>query len=83
MRIVSKRSKPTGWRSEGFEEKYLVAKITDPNNYEKFSPPTSALLLFWSLLPFFVISFFAIYVLHNFVDIGAQHLLISANFILV
>lgn len=28
---------PTGWRPEGFEEKYPVKKIEDPYNFEKYS----------------------------------------------
>jgi alkylglycerol monooxygenase len=73
----------TGWRPEGFEEKYPVAKITHPYDFKKFSPQTTPLLLFWSLVQFFVIFFFAIYVLHSFMDIGKQQLFVFAIFILV
>lgn len=31
--------KPTGWRPEGFEEKYPVHKIEDPYRFEKYDTP--------------------------------------------
>lgn len=31
--------KPTGWRPEGFEEKYPVVKIEDPYHFEKYDTP--------------------------------------------
>lgn len=57
--------RPTGWRPEGFEVKYPVAKISHPEIYQKFNPPYSKGLLMWSLVQFFILFFFFIYTLSN------------------
>ncbi len=45
---------PTGWRPEGFEEKYPVDKITNPYNFQKYTTEFSfsARVLIW--LQFFI-----------------------------
>lgn len=42
--------KPTGWRPEGFEEKYPVQKIEDPYNFDKYHTPFSlpARIFIWA-----------------------------------
>jgi alkylglycerol monooxygenase len=62
--------RPTGWRPEGFEEKYPVAKITDPHNLEKYNPPTSNGLFIWSNIQFFVLALWVLYSLQNIATIG-------------
>jgi alkylglycerol monooxygenase len=62
--------RPTGWRPEGFEEKYPVYKITNPYNFEKYNPQISKSLFIWSIVQFFVLAFFVIYCIRNISTIG-------------
>jgi sterol desaturase/sphingolipid hydroxylase (fatty acid hydroxylase superfamily) len=62
--------RPTGWRPEGFDEKYPVVKITDPYNFEKFNPPISTSLFIWSNIQFFALAFFILHALINISTIG-------------
>lgn len=39
--------KPTGWRPEGFEEKYPVAKITNPYNFKKYETVLDKNSMIW------------------------------------
>ena len=39
--------KPTGWRPEGFEEKYPVAKITNPYNFKKYETVLDKNAMIW------------------------------------
>jgi hypothetical protein len=75
--------KPTGWRPEGFEERYPVNKIESVHHFDKFNPSTSSALLWWSLVQFFVIFFLSIYVFFNISRIGANGLSLFALFVLV
>lgn len=74
--------RPTGWRPEGFEEKYPVDKITDHYNFEKFNPPQSKGLLLWSIIQFFILFFFFIYVLSVIADFGSMGLITFSVFVL-
>lgn len=75
--------KPTGWRPEGFEVKYPVMKITDPYQYQKFSPPYSSGLLILSLIQFFVLFFFFIYVLGNISSLKTWSIYLFFLFVIV
>ncbi len=75
--------RPTGWRPEGFEEKYPVAKITDHYNIEKFNPQISKGLFLWSNIQFFTLFFLLVYLLQDISQIGITRLYIFAIFILV
>lgn len=75
--------RPTGWRPEGFEEKYPVEKITNHRNFEKFSPPTSKGLLVWSTIQFFVLAFLVNFWLKNISMIGFSEVLLLAGIVLV
>lgn len=46
--------KPTGWRPEGFEERYPVAKILDPYNFEKYKTEFSLNARVWIWFQFFI-----------------------------
>jgi len=46
--------KPTGWRPEGFEERYPVAKISDPYNFEKYKTEFSLNARVWIWFQFFI-----------------------------
>lgn len=75
--------RPTGWRPEGFEEKYPVTKITDPYHFEKYHPSYSMPLLLWSNIQFFTVFFFLVYILHDVSVIGMPGVSILAVFVLV
>jgi hypothetical protein len=62
--------RPTGWRPEGFEEKYPVMKITDRYNYKKYNPYHSNDLLLWSLIQFFMLFFTVIFIIQDIASIG-------------
>lgn len=50
--------RPTGWRPEGFEQKFPVRKIENVYAFDKYRPAISKGLLAWSVLHLFVILFF-------------------------
>lgn len=65
--------RPTGWRPEGFNQKYPVAKISDPYHFDKYNPPFSKGLLVWSIIQLMVLFAFMVYVLSHvsiFGDLG-------------
>ncbi|MBP8156055.1 MAG: sterol desaturase family protein [Leadbetterella sp.] len=45
---------PTGWRPEGFEEKYPVDKITNPYNFQKYTTEFSVGARTWIWVQFFI-----------------------------
>lgn len=75
--------RPTGWRPEGFEEKYPVKKIDDVFHFEKFNPSASSGLIFWNIVQFFFIYLMSIYAFFNASHIGINNLFIFAAFIFV
>ncbi|MBK7149228.1 MAG: sterol desaturase family protein [Bacteroidetes bacterium] len=75
--------RPTGWRPEGFEEKYPVAKITDHYNFEKFNPPASRGLLYWSMIQFFTLFFVVVFAFHHISLNGMNVVFALALFVLV
>jgi hypothetical protein len=54
---------PTGWRPEGFEEKYPEYKIDDPYNFEKYAPESTRATVTWSWIQF-LFTFFLLCVLY-------------------
>lgn len=62
--------RPTGWRPEGFEEKYPVQKITDRYAMEKFDPPMSKGVIAWSNVQFFGLFFFLLFMLQELPQLG-------------
>lgn len=75
--------RPTGWRPEGFDEKYPVQKITDPYNFPKFNPQVSSGLVIWSSIQFFTLFFFVIYILHDVSVLTGNGLYLFAAFMAV
>jgi alkylglycerol monooxygenase len=75
--------RPTGWRPQGFEEKYVVTKITDVHNFEKFNPHISTPIFWWSLVQFFILFGFFFYVLLDIAPLGVNGLFIFALFVFV
>ena len=58
---------PTGWRPEGFEERYPVHKISDVYNFEKYRSTPSAVLTTYSC---FHLVIAMIFIMHFFYDIA-------------
>jgi hypothetical protein len=75
--------RPTGWRPQGMEEKYPVAKITDPYNFEKFNPPYTKEVLVWSILQFVVFFLAVNYALYHVAVLGLEGVIALAIFALV
>lgn len=75
--------RPTGWRPEGFDEKYPVSKITTPYNFEKYKPQIPTGLFIWSNIQFFVLAFFVLYALKNISVIGMNGVICLAVFVFV
>lgn len=75
--------RPTGWRPEGFEDKYPVKKINDHHQFKKFNPPASDALIAWSLIQFFTLFFFLIYGLSSFSSLGFSGMYMMALLVLV
>jgi alkylglycerol monooxygenase len=75
--------RPTGWRPNGFDEKYPVKKITNPYSFEKYNPQTSKGLFIWSSIQFFVLTLFVIYSTHNISLIGMTGVFCLAIFVFV
>ncbi len=59
---------PTGWRPEGFEEKYPVEKINEAHNFKKYKTELPKPLFIWSIVQLFATLTF---ISHLFSSIGA------------
>jgi alkylglycerol monooxygenase len=75
--------RPTGWRPDGFEEKYPVMKITDRYRYKKYEPSSSKPLLLWSLLQFFTLFFSLIYIIQDISSLGLTGIYFLGLFVFV
>ena len=75
--------RPTGWRPDGFEEKHPVKKITNHYNMEKFNPPASKALVYWSCIQFLVMFVFVTYILSHISLIGFTGVIIFSVYIFV
>ncbi|HRZ31859.1 MAG TPA: sterol desaturase, partial [Flavobacterium sp.] len=72
---------PTGWRPEGFEEKYPVDKIEDVYNFEKYNPIHSIKLRNWSIIQLFITLGFVSYMFANIATIPLPNLFLYGAFI--
>ncbi len=75
--------KPTGWRPEGFDEKYPIHKIDNVFNFEKFGTENSNKLIYWSLTQMLVTLLFISYLFDNLAKIGLPNIFIYGAFIFV
>lgn len=73
--------RPTGWRPEGFEEKYPVVKIADPHSYRKYNPGAGTGLRTWSTIQFASLFLLVIYTLHNFTQVEPTGLMMFGLFV--
>lgn len=67
---------PTGWRPEGFEEKYPVDKITDPYNFQKYATEFSLGARTWIWLQFFTTLGFLSVMFYYFGNLSLPHLML-------
>ncbi|MEO8516664.1 MAG: sterol desaturase family protein [Flavobacterium sp.] len=74
---------PTGWRPEGFDEKYPIHKIDNVFNFEKFGTENSNKLIYWSLTQMLVTLLFISYLFNNLAEIGLPNIFIYGVFIFV
>ncbi|MEZ4837983.1 sterol desaturase family protein [Flavobacterium sp.] len=72
---------PTGWRPDGFEEKYPVFKIDDVYTFEKYNPKHSSLLKYFSIIQLFITLGFVSYLFANVGVIGLPSIFIYGLFI--
>jgi hypothetical protein len=74
---------PTGWRPQGFEEKYPVYKIEDVYAFKKYQPNHSSLLTYYSIIQLFVTLGFVSLLFANVVSIGLPTIFIYGLFVFV
>lgn len=74
---------PTGWRPEGFEEKYPVHKIEDVYAFKKYQPNHSNLLTYYSIIQLFVTLGFVSLLFANVASIGLPTIFIYGLFVFV
>lgn len=72
---------PTGWRPEGFDEKYPIHKIEDVYNFQKFGTNNSKSLISWSLTQLFITLLLITYMFDNIAKIGIPGIFIYGFFI--
>jgi len=72
---------PTGWRPEGFDEKYPVHKIEDVYHFEKYLPKHSKYLLYWSVFQLFTTLLLVSYLFSNIASIGLPNMFLYGFFI--
>ncbi len=75
--------KPTGWRPEGFEEKYPVAKITDPYNFKKYETVLAKNAMIWVWFQFIITLVFLIMLYANIGKLNFSQMLSFGIFIIL
>ena len=74
---------PTGWRPEGFEERYPVLKIEDPYNFEKYRTVASKSLVAWSWFQLVAVQALLIHMLIGFGELSSRELTLYSVFVFV
>ncbi len=74
---------PTGWRPQGFEEKYPVYKIEDVYAFKKYQPKHSNLLTYYTIIQLFVTLGFVSLLFANVASIGLPTIFIYGLFVFV
>lgn len=72
---------PTGWRPVDVAERYPVETIPDPYAYQKYDPPVSRALQWWSWVQFTVTFLLMMYLFNRLGDIGWPSVLIYGGFL--
>ncbi len=75
--------KPTGWRPNGFEDRYPVHKITNVLHFNKYATENNGMLLYWSVAQALITLLFVAYLFNNIASIGLPNIFIYGLFIFV
>ncbi|MCP9753838.1 sterol desaturase family protein [Lacihabitans sp. CCS-44] len=67
---------PTGWRPDGFEEKYPVDKITNPYNFQKYTTEFSVGARTWIWVQFYITLGFLSIMFYYFGNLSLTQLLL-------
>lgn len=83
-RLVDKLTiwfRPTGWRPEGFEERYPINKIEDVFAFPKYKPRLTKGELFWSVSHLFVVMFFLLDLFARLGSLSFMHVLVYGMYV--
>ena len=72
---------PTGWRPEGFEEKYPVHKIENVYDFEKYGTSNSNTLIYWSMTQMFATLIIVSYLFGNIAKVGVPSIFVYGAFV--
>ncbi len=75
--------KPTGWRPDGFEKKYPVARIENVFEYQKFETNTSNKITYWFVYQSIATLIFISYLFQNIGQFSLSQLYLYGVFIFV
>lgn len=74
---------PTGWRPEGFDEKYPIHKIENVFNFEKFGTNNSKTMIGWALTQMTMTLLLISYLFDNIARIGLPNIFYYGFFVFV
>lgn len=74
---------PTGWRPEGFDEKYPLHKIENVFNFQKFGTENSKTLVGWSITQLLITLLLITYFFDNIATIGFPGIFLYGGFIFI
>ncbi len=72
---------PTGWRPQGFDEKYPIPKIENVYQFEKYGTQNSATLTTWAMIQMFVTLMLMSYLFGQIASIGSPFIYYYGGFI--
>ncbi|MBP9793586.1 MAG: sterol desaturase family protein [Flavobacterium sp.] len=74
---------PTGWRPEGFDEKYPLHKIENVFDFQKFGTENSKTLIGWSVTQLLITLLLITYFFDNIASIGFPGIFLYGAFIFI
>ncbi|TGD59045.1 sterol desaturase family protein [Flavobacterium humi] len=74
---------PTGWRPEGFDQKYPIHKIDDVFNFNKYGTDNSNKLIYWSVAQMLITLLFVSYLFDNIAKIGLPNIFVYGAFLFI
>lgn len=75
--------KPTGWRPEGFDEQFPIAKIEDVYAFDKYAPKHGNSLVYWSGIQMLITLLFISYLFGSIATIGMPFIFVYGLFIFI
>lgn len=72
---------PTGWRPADVEANHPVFKIDDPYHFEKYDPPVTAFIKWWSWVQLLACLFFISYLFGFIAQIGSPAIFVYGLFV--